>query len=135
MRGIEIRKINPQEADLSKDLAELYSTVDWQENPRETLSAEKALKNSFCCFGAFDGERLVGFFRALSDGMNDAYMLDLCVLPSHRNRGVAKALIREQVEYLRSQKIEWITCISVPEAKSLYAKLGASMRGFTAFRF
>jgi GNAT superfamily N-acetyltransferase len=43
---------------------------------------------------AFDGDRLVGFATALSDGALMAYLSLLEVIASHRRRGVGTGLVR-----------------------------------------
>ena len=53
---------------------------------------ERAIRHSLC-FGAFVGDRQVGFTRVISDFATHAYVSDVFVLPSHRSRGVGKALM------------------------------------------
>jgi GNAT superfamily N-acetyltransferase len=43
---------------------------------------------------AFDGDRLVGFATALSDGALMAYLALLEVIASHRRRGIGTGLVR-----------------------------------------
>ena len=52
----------------------------------------RALRHSLC-FGAFDGDRQVGFARVVSDFATYAYVSDVFVLESHRGRGVGKRLM------------------------------------------
>lgn len=42
---------------------------------------------------AYDGTRLVGFARAISDGVSSAYLSSVMVDPSYRRRGIGRALI------------------------------------------
>ena len=93
------------------------------------------MKNSYCAFGAFDGQKMVGFFRALSDGVSDAYLLDLFVDPQYRHRGIAGELTARIVAKLKADGIEWITAISTPEAKSIYLRIGSRMKLHTPIRF
>ena len=58
--------------------------------PRELV--ERAVRHSLC-FGAFDGDRQVGFARVVSDYATFAYVSDVFVLPSHRARGAGKQLM------------------------------------------
>ena len=50
--------------------------------------------------GAWDGERLVGFARALSDGHFHAYIEDVMVHPNYRRQGIADRLLRRLVDAL-----------------------------------
>lgn len=58
--------------------------------PRETL--ERALANSICYGGHVDGQ-LVAFARAVTDQATFAYLADVFVLPAHRGRGHARAIV------------------------------------------
>ena len=53
---------------------------------------DRSIRHSIC-FGAFDGERQVGFARVISDRATYAYLADVFVLPSHRGRGIGKGLM------------------------------------------
>jgi GNAT superfamily N-acetyltransferase len=44
---------------------------------------------------AWDGERLVGILRALTDGAYSAYIADLAVHPDYQRQGVGKQLLDE----------------------------------------
>mgnify|MGYP001605629136 CR=1 FL=1 len=43
---------------------------------------------------AWDGERLVGFVRAISDGVSLAYVSSMMVDSAYRRRGIARELMR-----------------------------------------
>src|SRR6266550_1952190 len=53
--------------------------------PRELV--DRSIENSLC-FGLYDGERLVGFARVISDYATFAYLSDVFVLESHRGQGL-----------------------------------------------
>src|SRR5689334_23158100 len=58
--------------------------------PRELV--ERAMRHSLC-FAALDGDATVGFARMVTDRATFAYLCDVFVVPSHRGRGVAKAIM------------------------------------------
>jgi len=63
----------------------------WAEGiPREVV--ERSIRHSIC-FGAFEGDRQVGFARVISDRATFAYVADVFVLPSHRGRSIGKRLM------------------------------------------
>ena len=45
------------------------------------------------CFAALDGDALAGFARVITDYATFAYVADVFVLPTHRNRGLACQLM------------------------------------------
>src|SRR5687768_17522999 len=55
--------------------------------PRETVA--RSVRHSLC-FGAFVGDRQVGFARVITDQATFAYVADVFVLESHRGRGISK---------------------------------------------
>lgn len=133
---IKILKLNPFEKDYSEAVARLYEFEGWISEKDDALKINAAIQNSFCSFGAFDENGLmVGFFRAFSDGVSDAYLLDLIVDPDFRGMGVARSLVEAVLAELKKRGVDWITCISTPMAKPLYSKFGGKMEGFSPFKF
>jgi GNAT superfamily N-acetyltransferase len=47
---------------------------------------------------AFEGDVLVGYARALSDGAFNAYVSTVAVLPAYQRQGVGRELIRRLVD-------------------------------------
>ena len=58
--------------------------------PRELV--ERSIENSIC-FGAYEGDRQIGFARVVTDCATFAYVGDVFVLPSHRGHAVSKHLM------------------------------------------
>ena len=71
---------------------------------------------------------MVGFARALSDGISDAYIAEIIVSPSYGKLEIGTKLCASLVKFLKEKKI-------TPEAFSLYSKVGAQMVNHTPFRF
>jgi len=74
-----------------RSVRELYEHVGWsrpanEEELREVLQAGPAV-------GAWDGERLVGFVRALSDRHLAAYIEDVMVHQDYRRGGVGDLIM------------------------------------------
>jgi ribosomal protein S18 acetylase RimI-like enzyme len=46
---------------------------------------------------AYDGERLVGFSRAVSDGVSNAYISSVMVDPEYRRRGIGREMLARLV--------------------------------------
>ncbi|GKU24913.1 GNAT family N-acetyltransferase [Clostridium folliculivorans] len=78
--------------------------IDWNTVPR-ILSAvgmsysdpeihKKAFSNSYITVFAFDNEKLIGFGRAISDGVYQAAIYDLAILPEYQGKGIGKALLK-----------------------------------------
>ncbi len=132
---IKILRLEPGAADYSADVARLYAFEGWISPGDDISGINRAVAASYCAFAAYDGGRMVGFFRALSDGVGDAYLLDLVVDPAFRGRGIGSALAGAVIGCLRDAGIAWITCISNPGVERLYEHFGKKMAGFTPMRF
>lgn len=136
MREIKLKQLCVFDDSLIAQIANLYKQENFlNEHEFNFQSIHRTLKNSYCVFGAFLDNKLVGIFRALSDGVSDAYLLDLIVDSNYRKQGVATALCQEIVSYLRGRNIEWIVCIATPEGQHVHKKIGATMNGYIPFRF
>lgn len=87
---------------------------------RERVHASVA--GSTRVMGLYDGERLVGFARAVSDGVTMAYLADVYVLEPYRGRGLGLALVREMIEGEGAPDVHWL--LHTADAQGLYEQLG-----------
>jgi GNAT superfamily N-acetyltransferase len=83
---------------------------------------ERAIRGSTRVIGLYDGERQVGFARAVSDGAIHAYLADVYVLAPYRGRGLGLALVEEMVQRGPLRELRWL--LHTADAQPLYAKLG-----------
>jgi GNAT superfamily N-acetyltransferase len=72
--------------------------------------------------GAYEGGRLVGFARALSDGIALAYLADVFVLDAARGRGIGSELVRIMVEDGPGSRFRWM--LHTRDAHEVYRKRG-----------
>jgi ribosomal protein S18 acetylase RimI-like enzyme len=102
---IEYRDIHDVDLD---QLEALFVTAGWNDRayPREKLAALVA--NSRFVSSAWDGARLVGFARAISDGVSNAYVTTVAVLPEWRGRGIGREVVRRLVEGEGKGRIRWV---------------------------
>lgn len=71
---------------------------------------------------ALDGERVVGFVNAISDGVMTAYIPLLEVLPEWKGRGVGTELMQRMLQTLRVYYNIDLMCD--PDVQPFYARLG-----------
>lgn len=132
----EIKKLDSDASEIEAQVARLYKLAGWiDQSASDFTPTKKALQNSHCAYGAFVGGQLVGFFRAISDKVGDAYLLDMFVETEFRKAGIGTALCRAVVENLKRDGIDWITCISTPEGRRVYEKIAAKMDAHIPFKF
>ena len=119
----------------SDEAAELYVEAGWMAEP-DAGEVRKMLQGTFAVCAAFHQGRLIGFMRAFSDGVSDAYLLDLVVRTEYRKLGIGRNILERLAEYLRGLGIDWILCIGAPGTAEFYARTGAeTMPDYTPYRF
>lgn len=118
-------------------ILELYRLAGWwemDENPEYLKTVEGIISNSFCFVIAVLNHEIIGMGRAICDGFSDAYIQDVTVESSYRGRGIGKGIIRCLIEFLTTNKIQWIGLISEPGYERFYQSLGFDvMPGYTPF--
>lgn len=88
--------------------------------PREVV--DRSIEHSLC-FGLYDGNRLVGFARVISDLATFGYLADVFVLESHRGRGLATWLMQIIMAHPDLQGLRrWM--LATADAHGLYRKIG-----------
>ena len=69
---------------------------------------------------AWDGDHLVGMARLLSDGVCNAYLLDVWTHSAHRRQGIGARMVRQLISQVPGQHIG----LQTDDAESFYATLG-----------
>lgn len=54
---------------------------------------QKAFENSYATVYIFDNEELIGFGRAISDGVYQAAIYDVAVLPTYQGKGIGRMIM------------------------------------------
>lgn len=83
---------------------------------------QRAISNSLC-FGGFLGEAQVAFARVISDYATFANLVDVFVLPEHRGKGYAGALMTAVCAHPDLQGLRRFT-LATADAHGLYERYG-----------
>jgi GNAT superfamily N-acetyltransferase len=75
------------------------------DNGRTPEQLRESFANSHTAVVAYDGDRIVGTARVLSDGVCNAYVVDVWTLSAYRGRGVARGMMGRLEEGLRGQHV------------------------------
>jgi len=90
---------------------------------RERGDFEAQLAVSWRVVGAYDTSgAMVGMARAISDGLNLAYLCDVFVLPEHRGRGLGYRLVEEMIDNGPGADFRWM--LHTNDAHELYRRFG-----------
>jgi ribosomal protein S18 acetylase RimI-like enzyme len=82
----------------------------------------RLLREAQLVIGLYDGDRLIGLTRTVSDGHWLTYLADVYVLPEYRGRGLGAELVRATVEEGPYAALGWL--LHTAEASGLYKKFG-----------
>lgn len=114
-----------QDAEISVELAiDLFrrSTLAERRPVDRPEVFAKMLANADLMITAWDGERLVGIARTLTDFGHAAYLADLAVDASYQGRGIGAELIRRTEAQL--EEPAYLALLAAPQADGFYPKVG-----------
>jgi ribosomal protein S18 acetylase RimI-like enzyme len=105
--------------------------VDWEQakadlaaddfdNGRSPDALRRSFEQSEHVVLARDGGRVVGMARLLSDGVCNAYLVDVWTASSHRRQGIGSAMVRSLVGRVPGQHVG----LQTDDAQPFYAALG-----------
>lgn len=99
--------------------------LDRFDNGRTAAQYQRSFENSFAVVFAWDGDEIVGKARALSDGVCNAYIVDVWTYSPYRQRGIATTMMTRLLEELSGQHVYLFSDDAIP----FYKKLGFSPQG------
>jgi GNAT superfamily N-acetyltransferase len=108
---------------------EFLSTQAYWGRFRTRADFEKQFASAWRVVGAYETRacetgagRLVGFARAISDGVSFAYLADVFVLPDARGTGLGKELVATMIDRGPGAGFRWT--LHTEDAHGLYGKFG-----------
>lgn len=112
------------------------SMVDWVElkqslqeddfdNGRSPEQLERSFQNSAKSVIAYLNGRIIGTVRGLSDGVCNAYVVDVWTHSNYRNQGIAKMMMQIVLKSFPGQHVYLFT----DNAEDFYRKLGFKPQG------
>jgi ribosomal protein S18 acetylase RimI-like enzyme len=112
---------DPGRVDLAQ-LLELYQ-ITWWAHDRTMDQVRRALTNSRPIISAWEGGRMVGFTRVISDLTYRATIWDVIVRPSHQGRGIGKMLMHHVLEHPDLQTVTNFVLLT-KDQHAFYERLG-----------
>jgi GNAT superfamily N-acetyltransferase len=114
---------------LKSEYFSLFETTGWNaEYHANADDLARALANSWLCVSAYDGDRLVGFGRVVSDRVLHAMIYDMIVLPEYRGQGVGTRVLARLVDRCRENGINDVQLFCAKGKRSFYEKNGFEAR-------
>ena len=90
------------------------------DNGRSAAALRRSFEQSQHVAFAHDGDRVVGMARLLSDGVCNAYLVDVWTLSTYRRQGIASAMVRLLLDAVPGQHVG----LQTDDLQQLYASLG-----------
>jgi GNAT superfamily N-acetyltransferase len=104
---------------------ELFETTGWNEMYRASAGdLQRSLTNSWHAISVFEGKRLIGFGRLLSDGVLYAVVFDVIVAPDRQRRGIGAGIMKRLLLRCEEHGIRDVLLFSARGTPAFYCKLG-----------
>ena len=109
-----------------EEIIHLYKEAGWWKETYNKSTIQNMIKGSFVFAVIIDRKtkKTIGMGRVLSDGVSDAYIQDLMILPGYRKQGIGKKLLVTLLHYCLKHKIMWIGLIAEPGTEPFYRSAG-----------
>ena len=104
----------PQDALLS-----LYADAGWTAYTRDPEKLSYGVAHSWRVITAWEGEKLPGLVRAISDGRTIAYIQDILVLKAYQGQGIGAELIRRMLAAIGPMRQIALMTDASPENKAI----------------
>jgi GNAT superfamily N-acetyltransferase len=97
------------------------STLGERRPLHDIAAMEQMFSHGNVYVGAYEGVKLVGLARVMTDFVFTSYLSDLAVDEAYQNQGIGKQLIREVQKAIPKAKI---ILLAAPAAEGYYPKIG-----------
>jgi ribosomal protein S18 acetylase RimI-like enzyme len=94
--------------------------ADAFDNGRSAAALRRSFEQSQHVVFARDGERVVGMARLLSDGVCNAYLIDVWTASAYRRRGIGSTMVRHLLDRVPGQHVG----LQTDDRQDFYATLG-----------
>lgn len=124
-----LREHRKSEFDLVQ-LKALFKLGAFWAKERSVEDLSIAIANSEPVVSVWDGERLIGFARATSDGIYRATIWDVVIHPDYRAAGLGRKLVETVLSHPRMNRVERIYLMTTHQQR-FYERIGMTRNSST----
>ncbi|MFC5404316.1 GNAT family N-acetyltransferase [Cohnella soli] len=106
----------------SKDVSEVFKSSGIKRPADDLERIQKMIDNADVNISAWDGVRLVGIARAITDFSYCCYLSDLAVCKEYQKTGIGTELVKRLREHLGEEVS--LLLLSAPTAMEYYPRIG-----------
>ena len=122
MASTDFQYIVQRDAPLAGSAVEdLRVQVGWDRMPGYY---DLILARSYAHFTVHQSGQLTAFVNVISDGVADAFLVDLMVHPDYQRRGLGLALVQHAIQALKADGIHCIEVLFDPSLEDFYRRCG-----------
>lgn len=118
---MEIRAIRPEEIEQARLL---LVAADWGPRVQDASVFRELVQRSQLALVAVQDGQVVGFLRALSDGIFNGYISMVVVAEHERGKGIGSAMVRTAMG--TEERMTWVLRAGRTGVSAFYEKLGFS---------
>jgi ribosomal protein S18 acetylase RimI-like enzyme len=116
---MQVRAIRPSELEAARALLQ---ASNWGKRVSDPATFSELVSRSQIAVVAVEGEEIVGFLRALTDGIFNGYISMVVVAEQHRGKGVGTALVKSAMG--QNKEMTWVLRAGRTGVSAFYEKLG-----------